>query len=391
MVRIHQRAPLLTPLPTPLRPVITACLLFGVTLLLYGYRLTTAPLTEPEATILSAASAGSTPVFFHVADDQWLQPLAVYLTAGVRLLGGGDASARLASAIAGALNVALLFVVMRLMVSRTAVALAAAVLLMVTPAHWWQAQLGTDALLPVTFVLLWMLAMLRFLQTDSRLMLALAGLALGAGVYAHPVAPLTMAGLWTISAASTFATRRLTIATAFIYGAGFAAALLPAAVWFASHPETYADTFGRWAILKAHVRYPLDGLRAQINWNTLSNRASIFWGLLDPSFLFFAAPGRAAAPLLLCSLILVPLGAIRSARLAQPAHRVLLFAVALWPPMVAATFGLRQDLAMVAMLPAAAAIVAALGLESLTERHRAVAWTVAALVAASVYQLASLI
>ena len=69
----------------------------------------------------------------------------------------------------------------------------------------------------------------------------------------------------------------------------FGAAWLPAAWWFFRHPDTYADTFGRWFIFAAHVRDPIAGLQAQINSNTLGVRASLYWGFWDPSWLFFAA------------------------------------------------------------------------------------------------------
>ena len=393
MVRIHQGAPSHIPLPTPLRPVATACLLAGVTLLLYGYSIRTTALTADERVFAtqSATAFAARPMFFHTGGEQWLQPLAVYAGAALKQVGAGDAAGRVAGTVLGALNVVLVFLVARMLFARTSLALCASLLLLLTPAHWWHAQLGTDAIFPVPFVLLWMLATLRYFQYDAPLMLALAGLSLGVGVYAHPVAPLTMAALWLVTASALAASRRLTVRGVLMLAAGFGIALVPAAVWFVSHPETYPDTFGRWALLKAHARFPLEGLRAQINWNTLSTRASLFWGFLDPSFLFFASPGRLTAPFLLCSLVLVPLGILRTLSLTQPGHRVVLIAAALVPALVASTFGRPQDLSMAVVMPAAAALLAAIGVESLASRHRAIAWIAAACAAISAYQLVSLI
>lgn len=352
-----------------------------------------APLTADERVFASHAATALTsrPLFFHVEGESWLQPVAVYAAALFRQAGAGDASGRVAATIVGALNVALVFIVARMLFVRMSLALCAALLAMLTPAHWWHAQLGTDAIFPVPFILLWMIAMLRFFRLDSPAMLALAGLSLGAGVYTHPVAPLTMTGLWIATVGALAASRRLSVRGTSMLAAGFAIMLVPAALWFASHPDTYPDTFGRWAVLKAHARFPLEGLRAQINWNTLSNRASLFWGLLDPSFLFFASAGRITAPFLLCSLVLVPLGLIRALALTQPGHRAVLLSAAIVPPLVAATFGRPQDLSMVVMMPAAAALLAATGVDSLAGRHRAVAWIAAVFAAISAYQLLSLI
>ncbi len=59
-------------------------------------------------------------------------------------------------------------------------------------------------------------------------------------------------------------------------------------VWFFRHADTYADTFGRWFVFAAAPADPLDGLRAFFNTGTLGNRASLYWGFWDPSWLFFA-------------------------------------------------------------------------------------------------------
>ena len=48
----------------------------------------------------------------------------------------------------------------------------------------------------------------------------------------------------------------------------------------------------------AHLRIPLDGVRAFVNPGTLGNRASLYWGFWDPSWLFFITANW-PAPLLL--------------------------------------------------------------------------------------------
>ena len=122
-----------------LQPTVTACLLAAVALLLYAYRLTAAPITPDEAAFTARAQsirAGSTPLFFHVQDERWLQPAAVYATAAAHTAGGDDVSGRFVSAIAGAADVALVFLIVHLITGRAWVAAIAALLLMLTPAHW---------------------------------------------------------------------------------------------------------------------------------------------------------------------------------------------------------------------------------------------------------------
>src|SRR5829696_10561281 len=215
-----------------LQPTVTACLFAGMALLLYAYRLTAAPITPDEAAFNSRAQsirAGSTPLFFHVQGERWLQPAAVYTNTMARAAGGDDVSGRFASAIAGAADVALVFLIVHLITGRAWVAAIAALILMLTPAHWSLAQLGTDALFPAPFVLLWLWNLLRFFKWDTMRSLAGAAASLGVCVYAHPSGPLTAAFLWLLTLVVARHRNRTRLLAATLV---FVAAWLPAAWWF---------------------------------------------------------------------------------------------------------------------------------------------------------------
>ena len=136
-----------------------------------------------------------------------------------------------------------------------------------------------------------------YLKDARTLRLLGAGLMLGAGAFTHPTAPLTMAFL-AVLFIFILAIHRRSWAVALPIAGAFALCLIPAAIWFVLHPDTYQDTFGRWAIHQAHIRYPLDGIRGFMNWNTLGTRASLYWGFFDPAWLFFD-DAASVAPLLL--------------------------------------------------------------------------------------------
>lgn len=372
-----------------LRPTATACILAALTIVAYSIHSPTQLTVDEKVFADQSRAIASTPsLFIHVGDEHWLQPAAVYSAAIIRAAGGGDRSGRIASTIVGAINVALVFIAVRTFAAEW-IAVLAALLLMGTPAHWWYARLGTDAIFPVPFVLLWLIAMLRFIQFDSPRTLALATLALGVGLYTHPTAPMLMSWLWIATVSGLIVWRRLTVRNAIAITIGFGVCLIPAATWFALHPATYNDTFGRWAIFAAHLRFPMDGLRAQMNWNTVGNRTSVFWGLLDPSFLFFASETRVIAPFLLCVPVLVGLGVARLLTSAQPDRRLVLFAAVLVPPIVASTFGQEHDLGMMTAMTGPLAVIAGQGLESLKSRPRYWTAIVVLLFAVSVYQLAA--
>ncbi len=347
-----------------LQPIVTACLVAGITLLLYAFRLSAPPLTVQEALFNNVARSidvRTAPLFVHVRDEQWLQPVAVYANAAVQAVGGGEMSGRIASAIVGALNVAFVFLIARLITGRTWVGLLAALVLMLTPAHWSLARHGSDALFPVAFVLLWLWNLLHFLKWDAMRSLAVAAAWLGLSAYSHPAAPLTAVFLWLLTLITLRRRNRarLAVSTAF-----FGATWLPAAVWFFLHPTTYPDTFGRWFVFAAHLRNPFDGMRAFINPNTLGTRASLYWGFWDPSWLFFTVRD-AAAPLLMVAAPLIALGVFRSVRHVARDTAVLLIGTALVVPLAGATFGVPHYLADAAGVLPILAVLAALGAEQL--------------------------
>jgi 4-amino-4-deoxy-L-arabinose transferase-like glycosyltransferase len=343
------------------RPLLLACLLAGIALLLYAFHLNAAPLTPEEAAFNTHAQsirAGWTPIYFRVRDEQWLQPAGVYANALAQRAGGGEASGRFASALLGAINVALVFLIAHLITGRWWIAVIAAVLLMLTPAHWSFAQLGTDAIVPVPLILLWLCHLLRFFQGDSLRSLSAAAAFLGLSIYSHPAAPLTAAFLWTLTLAAARRRnwQRLAIATVV-----FAAAWLPAALWFYRHPDTYPDTFGRWVILAAHVRSPIDLLASFFNPTTLGNRLSMYWGFWNPSSLFFGP----TAPLLLVAPPLIAIGIYRCVRHVQRELPALLLGGALLIPVAGASFGTPRYLAAAAAVLPMLALLVAIGVEQL--------------------------
>jgi hypothetical protein len=345
----------------PLRPIATAGILTGLALLLYGMGLVAAPLTAAESTFNTEAqsiSGAALPMFFHVQGDQWLQPIAVYANAFVRVAGGGEISGRIASAIAGAADVGLVFLIAHLITRRAWIGIASALILMLTPAHWDLSQTGTDAIFPVPLILLWLLNLLLFFERDSIRQLGVAAAALGLSVYSHPAAPLTAAFLWPY--AMIVARRRnrirLTIATMI-----FAAAWVPAAAWFFRHFDTYPDTFGRWVILAAHVRNPLDLWSAFFNSNTLGTRAILYWGFWDPSWLVFGPNGT--APLLWWTAPLTALGVYRCRKSVEGGTAALLIGAALLIPLAGCTFGVPLYIAGAAAILPVLALLSGLGVE----------------------------
>jgi hypothetical protein len=350
-----------------MRPLATACILAGITLLLYGFRLN-APLSPAEAAVVQQAQTPGTPLFFHEQDERWLMPLPVYATAMTRSVVDNDYAVRVASTAMAALDVALIFVCARVAFGGDAPGLVAAILLMFMPAHLALGRSGTGSIYQLPFVLFGLWNVIDYLTHARRWRLVIAGLGLGIGMYSHPTAPLTMTFLVAVFAA-VLAYRRRALGDIAALGAAFLACFVPAAIWFALNPESYPDTFGRWVVLKAHVRYPLDLVSALVNWNTLGTRVSLYWGFFDPAWLFFDDTHR-ASPLLL--LFLPPLiwGIARS-RALWPDVYPLVCLGAIIAPLAGSTFGEPHSLPNAAALLPFAALLAAAGVTSaLAHRDR---------------------
>lgn len=316
----------------------------AVAFAVHAASLSSNPPSTGELEILRLAGDGSWRLFFQVSAERWLPPIPVYATVLASLVVPADLAARYATAAAGALNIGLMFLAARRLFPHRLAPYGAALLLLVTPAHLVHARLGTDAVYVLPFVLTWLICLAGYLRDGRAGQLVGGALALGVGVYSQPTAPLTLMFLLAVSLAALGASGRLSARTAGMSLAAFALPLLPAAAWFAANPQSYADTFGRWVIHAAHLRFPLDAVRAFFNWTTLGTRVSLYWGFLDPSWLFFDGPASAAAlrgraPFLLATLVLVVPGVRWALTQATAGTKVLLLGALVVSPLAASTFG----------------------------------------------------
>jgi hypothetical protein len=349
-----------------LRPVATALLLALVTAIFYGVALGRQPIGPDEARVLSYAQRPieGAPLLINTG-DRWLQPLAVYATAVVHAVTPGFFAGRWSSVFISAINAALLFLVAWRLFGSYMPAIAATLVLILTPAHMLYGRQGIDAIYIVPFVLLWLYALLGFLSNDRRSALALASAALGAGVYSTVAAPLTMMFLLVTTMVVLWTAGRRRLSTLMIGAASFAVMFVPLAIWFAMNPETYLETYGSWAIHPAHVRNPIELALSFINTNTLGTRSSAYWSLIDPSFLFFSSnDGR--APLHWTSAPLILLGIYRCASRRSPSSTIILAGTVV-APLAGAGFGQPHYIVNALALLPFVALLAGYGVQLIRE------------------------
>ncbi|MGH9385712.1 MAG: ArnT family glycosyltransferase [Vicinamibacterales bacterium] len=242
--------------------------------------------------------------------ESWYHPLLFYLIAlALKVLPLSEASVRVPSAlIAGTLNVALMYAIAMRLFRTHWIAIGAATMLALTPAHLVLGR-QIDYLSPLPFQLASLWCLLAFRDTERIGFAFAGGLILGIGCYSYVSSWMLMPALfafsWLIYRRSRIGARRPLAAAA----TGFAMPLLMLAPWLWSHPQmldnllasqsmSVVDTFGR-------------GLpMAQVLQRTLTT----YWSYFNPAFLFLTggpslstATGQAGV-FLLPVVVLLPVG-----------------------------------------------------------------------------------
>jgi len=246
------------------------------------------------------------PVFIAV-DDEWLAPVPTYGTAAIEKTVGSNAlpSRRLA-ALAGTASVALLYGLALELFDNLALSTIAALVFALDPAQFLSSRHATsDGIWTIPFVLLWLIALTKYMRTRSPRMLSVATAVLAGAVYAQPSAPLlvcvlTMVTAIVISRAS--ANVRGDLGTVCLTGG---AVVAPLVVWFVLHPQSYAGTFGAWLLHPAHIRNPLAWARSVSSWFNLTVWVELYWDFFDPTHLF----ANDTAPILV-GVFLLPVGVL---------------------------------------------------------------------------------
>jgi 4-amino-4-deoxy-L-arabinose transferase-like glycosyltransferase len=290
------------------------------------------------------------PVYFQmpaIGENVWFHPVIVYMTAAVlTLVPLSEASVRFATVLVAVLNIGLLYLVVRRMRRRADVALLAAFMLALTPAHFIHARLAMDYLHPVPFILGWLLCVLRFEAERRMTDLYLAAVILGLGVYSY-IASVALMPLYLVMTliyawhADVPWRRLLTVAAA------FGAVLLPAMAWLATHPTVASDTFSRYSTGSSFLGSIASRLADGMRWARVQEWLAVYWDFFDPAYLFFAGGAnymnstRTAGVFLIPFAVLLVVGLHDAAVKRRTAFSTLLVAGLLTAPLPATAVGER--------------------------------------------------
>ena len=244
----------------------------------------------------------------------------------------------------------------------------AALLLLVSPGLLIDARAGGGDLTMLPPILWWLACVAAYGQRPRLETMIAGGLILGLAMYTQPAGVPAVPVYFALGALALLllsASRAIPAVTA--AAMGLALSMLPLAVWFWRHPETYGDTFGRWGVIAPHLRFPPSGLLAFTNWDVMSRRASDAWHYLSPSVLFGASGlfGLAMA-------VFIPLGMIGRSGWRAPALHRLVAGGFLAAPLAAAMLDQPPRSALVIALLPLGAILGARGWSRLVTPPRLV-------------------
>lgn len=330
-------------------------------------------------------------------------PIWVYAQAALlKLAPFSEALVRTPSAIAGILNVVLMFLIGRRVFGRSSRAIVAAAVLALTPAHFMQSRIASQQIGPVLFELLWLFFFTRYLESSRPRDLFLAGASLGLGTYAYlpgaimlpiyfaiTIAALTLAGPG--GATPDPAVARPWARTTAVVAAGVAVSLVPMLLWHVVHPERLRQLTDYYSQNGYNEDVGAGGAAA-VYW--LITRLDIWWNTLNPERLLFVGDSdyrfstRQVGYLLLSGGVLAIAGLANVRRL-RPELRVIVVAGLVFAPVpavLAGSFEIKRWLHVVPYF----ALLATLGFDALAGARRPV-WRAAAplLCAAGVLQFAA--
>jgi 4-amino-4-deoxy-L-arabinose transferase-like glycosyltransferase len=303
---------------------LSVILLAGAAILIYCTSLHYAPIYLMHDEVVYALTARSIaltgrdlngellPALFHIVNrygSYYVTPVVIYSTAlFLKFLPFTDAVIRMPSALIGVTDVVLMYFVALRIFRRESLALAAATLLALTPAHFIHARIASDLIYPVPFALGWLLCLATFVDEDRPWMLFASTSILGIGMFSY----LASVGTMPIFAALTalvLAVCRKPARAYVIAAAGFAWPLAALAGWLATHSAQYAELLRLYPVYDSGVNPARALLRLLVYFN-FSVRINTYYEFFNPAFLFFSGDASILSSTRLTGVFLYPLFAL---------------------------------------------------------------------------------
>jgi hypothetical protein len=172
-----------------------------------------------------------------------------------------------------------------------------------TPLLWLQARHAPGSLVPLPFVVGWLLAIAQCQPGRSMWWPAVAGAFLGAGVYTSYASLVMMPLFLLLTIAVAAHGRMLALRGIVAMVAVFGAVVSPIAVPLIRHPDLFRETVNAFRLYDANRFNLRQGVREMASWVGLTARSEVYYDYFNPAFLFLT--GRV---LLFPLAVLIPAG-----------------------------------------------------------------------------------
>ncbi len=233
------------------------------------------------------------PLYFQLPDSfetrMWYQPIAVYaMAASVKVLPFSESTVRLPMTIAAIIDILLAYCIGRVLFRNDVLAVAAAVLLMLTPAHFSDSRVAMDHHAFLPFILGWLLCLLLYLERPRPALLFGAGLILGIGLFTY-IASYVLMPVFALFTAVVLYRRHESLRAYALLAGGFLLPVSIGALYIAAHPAVVTDTLWRYQRDQSRDAGGLSLAQALL-FDRVAKIGSVYASFWQPRVLFISGP-----------------------------------------------------------------------------------------------------
>jgi 4-amino-4-deoxy-L-arabinose transferase-like glycosyltransferase len=225
----------------------------------------------------------------------WDQPMLIYAIAVVlKVLPFSEFSIRLPMALLAILDVLLLYFVAKNLFHSEGLAVAAAVLLALTPSHFMHSRQAIDFQLSLPFILAWLLCVVSYLQSGHVRTLAAAGAVLGVSLFGY-VAAYVFVPIFAVVTIAALWRRGDSLGRYAWFTGGLVAPVLVCLPWMLRFQLPFRDVVAHYAVLNGSPSEQsgfFDLVRDFATSNRVRELPALYASFFDPQFLFISGPLR---------------------------------------------------------------------------------------------------
>lgn len=261
------------------------------------------------------------PLYFEVTSGYWATPVSIYATAlFLQVLPLTETVVRTPNVIVGAVDVALVYLLV-LRISRSwGQALVAAVLLALTPAHMIHSRMAGDLIFPVPFLLASLVGLVTYFDGRDLRVLFLATSIMGLGFYSYLGAALAMPLYFILACRTIVAFDSRPLRALLAATAGFVWPLIAIVPWLIWHPMQFGNQVQMYSLYDSTKLGPAAGFLELLSYPSVEKRAVLYYQFFNPLFLFEGGDSslmnstREAGVLLTPLAVFLPIGIVHLIR-----------------------------------------------------------------------------